>query len=236
MQAYHIMTPSPVTVRPETSIADAAALMLSERISGLPVVDASGQLVGIVSEGDFLRRTEIGTRRRRSTWLSFLTSSGKLASEFVREAGQSVADVMTPNPVTVSEQTTIGDIVSLMERREIKRLPVMRDKTLVGIVTRANLLQAVASLARSAPQLTADDNDLRRQVLNAMESEPWCPMGLSVIVQNGMVDLGGVITDDRQREAAVVAARNVPGVVTVHDHLVWIDTTTGTYIRAENER
>ena len=235
MRAYQIMTPRLVTVRADTPIAEAAELMLTKRISGLPVVDAAGKLVGIVSEGDFIRRGEIGTRHRRSGWLEFFVGPGKLASEFVREEGRTVEDVMTPEPATISEQTTLEDIVELMERKGIKRLPVLSGEELVGIVTRANLLQAVANLARGVPDPTAADDDLRKQILTSMEKQPWCPMGLNVVVRNGVADLSGIITDDRQRSAATVAARNVAGVKAVHDHLCWVDTMSGAYIESPED-
>lgn len=230
MRAYQIMTPRVTTVRADTPIAEAAELMLKKRVSGLPVVDAAGKLVGIVSEGDFIRRGEIGTRHRRSGWLEFFVGPGKLASEYVREEGRTVKDVMTPEPATISEEATLEDIVQIMEQKGIKRLPVLRGDELVGIVTRANLLQAVANLARGASQPTAGDDEIRKQILTSMEQQPWCPMGLNVVVRDGVADLSGIITDDRQRAAAVVAAQNVAGVKTVHDHLCWVDTMSGVYI------
>ena len=235
MRAYQIMTPRLVTVQVDTPIAEAAELMLKSRISGLPVVDAGGKLVGIVSEGDFIRRGEIGTRHRRSGWLEFFVGPGKLASEFVREEGRTVKDVMTPEPVTISEDTTLEDIVQLMEQKGIKRLPVLSGQELVGIVTRANLLQAVANLARGVPDPTAADDELRKKILTSMEKQPWCPMGLNVVVRNGVADLSGIITDDRQRSAAAVAAKNVAGVKAVHDHLCWVDTMSGTYIESPED-
>jgi CBS domain-containing protein len=235
MRAYQIMTPRLTTVLADTPVAEAAELMLTKRGSGLPVVDATGKLVGIVSEGDFLRRGEIGTRRRRSTLLEFFAGPGKLASEFVREEGRTVKDVMTADPVTITGDETLENIVQIMEQKGIKRLPVLRGDTLIGIVTRANLLQAVANLSRGAPQPTAGDDELRRQILTAMEKQPWCPMGLNVVVRDGIADLNGIITDDRQRNAAVVAAKNVPGVKEVYDHLCWVDTMSGTYIDPREE-
>ena len=235
MRAYQIMTPRLTTVQADTPIAAAAELMLTKRISGLPVVDAAGKLVGIVSEGDFLRRGEIGTRRRRSAWLEFFASPGKLAAEFVRQEGRTVKDVMTKDPVTITEDVTLENIVQIMEQNGIKRLPVLRGDTLIGIVTRANLLQAVANLSRGVPQPTASDDELRKQILAAMEDQPWCPMGLNVFVRDGVADLSGIITDDRQRSAAVVAAQNVAGVKAVHDQLCWVDTMTGTYVDPRGE-
>jgi CBS domain-containing protein len=195
------VTPRLVAVPADAPIVDAAELMLRTGISGLPVVDAAGKLVGIVSEGDFIRRNEIGTRHRRSTWLEFFVSPGRLASEFVREEDRTVKDVMTAEPVTISEEATLEDIVQLMEQKGIKRLPVLRDQQLVGIVTPANLLQAVASLARTTAHPTASDDELRKQILSSIEEQSWCPMGLNVVVQDGVADLSGIITDDRQRGA-----------------------------------
>jgi CBS domain-containing protein len=125
--------------------------MLREHISGLPVVDAAGKLIGIVSEGDFIRRSEIGTQSRRNRWLRFLLGASADATNYVRERGRKISEVMTSEPFTVAEDATLEEIVTSMETNGIKRLPVMRGDTLVGIVSRANLLQAVASLAREIP-------------------------------------------------------------------------------------
>src|SRR5262249_39020345 len=146
MRAHQIMTKKVITVRPESSIVDAARLMLEHHISGLPVVDNSARLVGILSEGDFLRRSEIGTQRRRPRWLQFFVGPGRAANEFVHQSGRKVEEIMACQPVTVTEDTQLEELVTLMEKYDIKRLPVMRGDKLVGIVTRANLLQAVASL------------------------------------------------------------------------------------------
>ena len=133
---------------PETSIVDAANLMLQRHVSGLPVVDGDSKLVGVVSEGDFIRRSEIGTGRRRGRWLRFILGPGKSALDFVHEHGHKVGEVMTKSPLTITEDAALQEIVALMEKNNIKRLPVVRGDKVVGIVSRANLLQAVASLAR----------------------------------------------------------------------------------------
>lgn len=230
MRAYQIMTRPVITVTASTSVADAAKLMLKERISGLPVVDASGKLVGIVSEGDFLRRGEIGTRRKRSAWLEFFIGPGKLATEFVHQEGRTVENVMTSDPQTIPEDATLEQIVEAMEKNGIKRLPVVRDGEVVGIVTRSNLLQAVANLSRDSTAPTASDDQIRQAIMTEIEKQPWRPMGLNVVVRGGVADLSGVITDDRQRKAAVVATQNIPGVKQVHDHLCWVDTMSGAYV------
>jgi len=229
MRAHQIMTKPVITVEPDTTIVEAANIMLKQHISGLPVVDAAGALVGIVSQGDFLRRSEIGTGRRRGRWLKFLLGSGRSAIEFVGEHGRKISEIMSPSPVTVTEDTPLEDIADLMEKRNIKRLPVLRDGKLVGIVTRTNLLQAVADLARHVPDPTADDDHIRDRIMHAMESADWRPIGLNVIVRDGIVHLSGALPDERARQAAIVAAENVEGVRKVHDHLCWVDTMTGLY-------
>jgi CBS domain-containing protein len=235
MRAHQIMTRPVVTVTPETTIVDAANLMLQRHVSGLPVVDVAGNLVGVVSEGDFIRRSEIGTGRRRGRWLRFILGPGKSASDFVHEHGHKVGEVMTKSPLTITEDTALAEIVALMEKNNVKRLPVVRGDKVVGIVSRANLLQAVASLAREVPDPTADDDHIRNRVIDALEKNDWCPFGLSVIVRDGIVHLSGVITEERARQAAVVAAENVEGVKKVHDHLCWVDTMSGIYLNSPED-
>lgn len=235
MRAHQIMTRPVISVTPETPILEAANLMLQRHVSGLPVIDKAGELVGIVSEGDFIRRSEIGTQRKRGRWLKFIIGSGKEADEFVHEHGRKVAEVMTTEPVTITEDTALEDIVQLMEKNNIKRLPVIRDGKVVGIVSRSNLLQAVASLAREIPDPTADDDHIRDRVIDSLAKNDWCPSGLSVVVRDGIVHLSGVITDERAREAAIVCAENVAGVKKVHDHLCWIEVMSGMYLNSPED-
>ncbi len=145
MRAHQIMTRPVITVTPETTIVEAANIMLQRHVSGLPVTNAAGKLVGIVSEGDFIRRSEIGTQRKRGRWLKFILGPGKAATDFVHEHGCKVAEVMTKEPLTITEDTTLEAIVELMEKNNVKRLPVTQGEQIVGIVSRANLLQAVAA-------------------------------------------------------------------------------------------
>lgn len=235
MRAHQIMTRPVITVSPETTIVDAANTMLQKHVSGLPVVDAAGKLVGIVSEGDFIRRSEIGTQRKRGRFLKFILGPGKAATDFVHEHGRKIAEIMTPEPLTITEDTPLERIVQLMEKNNVKRLPVTRGDKVVGIVSRSNLLQAVASLAREIPDPTADDDHIRNRVIDAIEKNDWCPFGLSVIVRDGIVHLSGVITEERSRQAAVVAAENVTGVNKVHDHLCWVDTMSGIYLNSPED-
>lgn len=233
MRAHQIMTRSVITIAPDATILEAANTMLRHHVSGLPVIDAAGQLVGIVSEGDFIRRNEIGTQRKRGRWLKVLL--GDSAVDYVRERGRRVSDVMASDPITVTEDATLEEIVNVMETNDIKRLPVMKGDKLVGIVSRANLMQAVASLAREIPDPTVDDDRIRKRVLTAIDKNDWSPFGLNVIVRDGIVHLSGVITDERSRQAAMVAAQNVAGVNKVHDHLCWIDTMSGMLLKSPED-
>lgn len=235
MRAHQIMTRSVITVAPDATVLEAANLMLRHHVSGLPVVDTAGKLVGIVSEGDFIRRSEIGTQKKRGRWLRFLLGAGATATDYVRENGRRISEVMTVDPVTVTEETPLDQIVSSMERHGVKRLPVMRDGKLVGIVSRANLLQAVAGLARDVPDPTADDDHIRSRIVAAIEKNDWSPFGLNVIVRDGIVHLSGVITEESSRQAAIVAAENTAGVSKVHDHLCWIDTMSGMYVESPED-
>jgi CBS domain-containing protein len=233
MRAHQIMTRSVITIAPDATILEAAKTMLQHHVSGLPAVDAAGKLVGIVSEGDFIRRSEIGTQRKRGRWLKFLLGAGAAATDYAHEHGRKVSEVMTSDPITVAEDTTLEEIVSAMETNGVKRLPVMKGDKLVGIVSRANLLQA--GLARAIPDPTADDDHIRSRIIAAIEKNDWSPFGLNVIVRDGIVHLSGVITEERSRQAAMVAAQNVAGVQTVHDHLCWVDTMSGMYLESPED-
>ena len=224
MKAADVMTRRVVTIDVDAPIAQAARLMTEHRISGLPVLDAAGRLAGIVTEGDFLRRTETETEVRRPRWIQFLLSPGRLADEFVRTHARRVGEVMTPDVATVTESTPADEIVRLMERRRVKRVPVLRDGRLVGIVSRADLVRALAGLMTEAPPATMDDTALRDRVLAELEKQSWAPrIGVNVMVRNGVVDLWGTITDERERQALCVACENVLGVKAVRDHLCWIE-------------
>ena len=235
MRAHQIMTKDVMTVTPHTSIEDAARIMLRTHVSGLPVLDEAGTLVGIVSESDFLRRSEIGTGRKRPAWLQFLIGPGRVATDFVRERGRKVEDVMTENPITVGEETALEELVRLMEKNGIKRLPVMSGNTLKGIVTRSNLLQAVASMAHEIPDPTADDDHIRERITRAVNATDWRPISFEVTVRNGVVHLHGIITTDKARQATVVAAQNTAGVKAVHDHLCFVDTYSGFYVESPED-
>ena len=230
MKAKNIMTAPVVSVQLDATVAHAVEIMLQNRISGLPVVDKHGHLVGIVTEGDFLQRVETETQRRRPRWLEFLLGPGRLAAEYTHSHSRRVEDVMTRAPVAVSEEAPLEEIVELMERHQIKRVPVVSSQQLVGIVSRANLLQALASLSREAQPIAQTDETLRSLLLAEFAKQKWgppAPIYLNPIVRNGIVELWGTITDERERQALIVAAENVPGVKEVRDHVVCVDPISG---------
>jgi CBS domain-containing protein len=235
MRAHQIMTKNVISVTPHTSIEDAARIMLLNKISGLPVVEDNGTLAGMVSQSDFLRRSEIGTGRKRPAWLQFFVGPGRAAADFIRERGRKIEDVMTTGPITVEEETPLEELVGLMEKHDIKRLPVMNGKALVGIVTRTNLLQAVASMAHEIPDPTADDDHIRDRILRQVNATDWRPIGFDVTVRNGVVHLHGIITTEESRQAAIVAAENTAGVTKVHDRLCLVDSYSGFYVESPED-
>ena len=235
MRADQIMTQNVITIRPEGTIADAAKMMLQHHISGLPVVDEAGELRGIISQGDFLRRVEIGTQKRRGRWLRILVGPGKAASEYVHERGRKVSEIMTTTLRTVSRDASLGEIVELMEKNNIKRVPVVDEDRLVGIVTRSNLMQAVSVIADTVPGPTGNDDQIRDKIFKAFEENDWATVGLGIIVKYGIVHLSGVITDERSRQASIVAAENVQGVKRVHDHLCWVGPMSGMYLNSSED-
>jgi CBS domain-containing protein len=223
MKAREIMSLEVVSVSPDASILEAVRLMLLKRISGLPVVDGQGMLVGVVTEGDFLRRAETGTQRKRARWIEFFMGPGQPADEYVRTHGRKVADVMTPTPITITEDTRLDDIVNLMERSRVKRLPVVRQRRVVGIVSRANLLHALASVVGELSVSVTTDVTIREQIMSQLSNKAWSPRDFDVVVRDGVVELWGGILDERERQAAKVAVENVAGVKAIKDHLVWVE-------------
>ena len=237
MKAEDVMTRDVISIDPGATVLQAAQLMLKHHISGLPVIDKDGNLVGIVSEGDFLRRRETKTERRRSRWLEFLMGPGRIAAEYSHSHGSRVAEVMTTPALSVEEYTSLEEIVELMERRRVKRVPVLCGGQVVGIVTRSNLMHAMVSMAREVRPAAKDDTAIREQLLAEIQKEEWAPAAtVNVVVRDGVVELWGTIVDERQRDALKVAAENIPGVKAVKDHLVWIEPTSGLTIEPKDEK
>ncbi|MFU0504700.1 CBS domain-containing protein [Pseudaminobacter sp. NGMCC 1.201702] len=220
MKAGDIMTVGAVTVRPDATIEHAARMMIEHGISGLPVVDGAGKLVGIVTEGDLLHRPEIGTERRRPRWLEMWTATEELAQDYARQHGRKIEDVMTNDVASIGPDAELDEVADLLERRRIKRLPVVRDGTVVGLISRANLVLALSRRMGDVPAEVVDDLAIRRHILDEIASKLWAPTGtLDVIVHGGVVELNGTVTDAHVRDAVRVAAENSPGVVRVWDRL-----------------
>lgn len=220
MQAKDIMTADVQTVSPTTPVSAIARLLLDRRISAVPVVDADDRVLGIVSEGDLMRRTEAGTARRRSWWLELFSDDSALAREFVRSHGLHAADVMTPHVVSVTENTDIAQIAELLDSRSIKRVPVVRDGKLVGIVSRADMLRALVASKAPVRKAASGDAELRDEIMARLRSQPWGEtLMLNVVVENGVVELWGAARSDDQRQAIRVLAERVPGVRSVRDEL-----------------
>jgi CBS domain-containing protein len=231
MQARDIMTTPVLTVGPKAKISQAIDIMLRSHLSGLPVVDANRRLVGMLSEGDLLRRAELGTERHRPRWIETFLMPGRAASDYVHTHGRVVEEIMTDDPITVQHDTPLEEIVSLMERKRIKRVPVVCVDMLVGIVTRADLVRALAKSSIACPQANADDKRIQEAIESDLKSRAWMPgISVRVEVKNGIVELNGIILDDRYRQAIRVCAQNTSGVKDVNDHLVFVEPLTGAYI------
>ncbi len=231
MKAKDVMTHSVLTVSPGTPVDEIARLLLERHISAVPVVDAANRILGIVSEGDLMRRPETGTERRLSWWLRIVADRDTLAREYTRSHGSDAQSIMTRHVVTVNEDAELADIAQLLEKKRIKRVPVVRDGRLVGIVSRANLLQGLAvKKGAIGAEVKVDDKRIRSELLEALRKETWASRGtLNPVVDNGVVHLYGLVASDAEREALVVMAKATAGVHAVEDHLhlrdLFADTT-----------
>ena len=218
MKARDVMVSPAITVKPSASVREVAKLFLERRISAVPVVDDQGKLAGIVSEGDLMHRTEAGTERKRSWWLQGLIGDETLAAEYVKSHARK--DVMTRRVIPASPDSPLHEIASLLESNSIKRVPIVKDGQVVGIVSRANLIQAVAS-DRKELDIPASDSVIRDKLMANLQAEPWAHTGLlNITVKGGVVDLWGITGSDAERKAIRVAAESIPGVCAVHDNLI----------------
>lgn len=218
MRAKDVMTTSVHTIAPDTPVAAVARLLLECRISGAPVVDAENRVVGVVSERDLMRRPETGTMGRRGWWLGLVASSDELAADYVKTHGTKAEDVMSRPAITVDEEMDLADVARLLERRGIKRVPVLRDGQLVGIISRANLLQGL--VRRSEAPAQASDAAIRARLIEELQREPWANvLTTNVTVNNGVVQLWAAVHSQHERQALIVAAESIPGVVCVDAHI-----------------
>jgi CBS domain-containing protein len=221
MKARDVMVSPVITIKPQATVKEVAQILLKHHISALPVVDDGGRLVGVVSEGDLMRRADLGTQRRSSWWLAALfAEEATLASDYVKAHGRKVADVMTKKVVTVTPDTSLNAVAALLERHSIKRVPVVETGKLLGIVSRANLIQALAT-DRTEMDVPVPDSKLRDKLLEHLKAQPWAHLSLlNVTVNDGVVELWGITQSKAEKQALRVAAENVPGVRTVHDNVI----------------
>ncbi len=219
MNAADVMTPDVICAAPDTPLSELVRLMLENHVSALPIVDG-GRVVGIVSERDLLHRAEAGTEPRPSRWLELLISTDGLAAAYTRSHGRMAREIMTHDVVTVDDTTPIDEVAHLLEVRRIKRVPVLRDGRLVGIVSRRNLLQALATRLSAHP-VSADDRTIREAFYNELRRQPWVASvtAINATVTEGVVHLWGVAPDPVVQQAIVVVAENIPGVRAVEDHM-----------------
>jgi CBS domain-containing protein len=220
MIAAGLMTSKILAIDPEASLRDAVWMMLTHQISALTVVDSEGRLVGIVSEGDLLRRAEIGTERRRSWWSEFNAGQETLAAEFVKTHAHKVADVMTRDVITARPETPAGDIVKLMEDHAIKRVPIVQGGRVVGVVSRSDFLTALTAVWNKGVPAGAGDERLRVSIIDHIKAMPWLqPSVVNVAVRGGCVELSGFVETDAQKQAVRVAIEEVPGVRAVENNI-----------------
>jgi CBS domain-containing protein len=220
MKAADVMVSAVISVRPNARVGEVASILLASHISAVPVIDEEGELLGIVSEGDLMRRPEAGTERRRSWWLEQFTGKQVLAAEYVKSHSHKVSDVMTRAVITATPDTPLGKIATLLEKHRIKRVPIVQNGKVVGIVSRANLLQALAAMpAKDTADAHTDDSDIREKVLSRLNAERWRPTLLNVTVRDGNVDLWGLVTSNDEKKAARIAVEGILGVKSINDNL-----------------
>ena len=226
MHAGDVMTTDVITVAPEASVQDLAALLANHGISGVPVVDSANDLVGIVSEGDLLQRTETGTerrtQRRRARWFDiFFASDRDAARDYVRSHGRTVRDLMTRDVITVTEAAELHEVADLLETKRVKRVPVVRDGKVIGIVSRANLVRALAAIKiPPAIDTDADDRAIRDKLLAELEGKEWV-RSADLVVQDNVVHIWSFSDQPEEvRKALRVAAENMPGVRGVDMHIL----------------
>jgi CBS domain-containing protein len=227
MNVSELMSKTTIAVQPDTTVADAARIMLANHVSGLPVLDEQAHLVGVVTEGDLLRRAELGTDGKPAGWLAAFLLPSRAASDYVHTHGRHVSGVMSHNPVFVAPETALTEVAELMLRKHIKRLPVLADGVLVGVISRTDLLRVLARKLIEMPE-EASDAAIGAYIKDELALAHWAPRhGIRVAVKDHVVALEGTIFSDAERQAVVVIAENAPGVKTVREHLIFVDPGSG---------
>lgn len=228
MRVKDVMTCPVISVATNASLSEAIAFMIQNKLSGLAVLDDTGQLCGLVSEGDLMRRVELGSGMADESWWARLLSSKGPAETYRRTNGRRVADVMTHHPITIEEGDTLGNAARLMQKHRIKRLPVLRDKTLVGMLSRADFVKALQIFVEPAYEEAAiSDVEIKARILVEVDHQTWSSSCLlHVAVADGRVILTGEAPTEDQKAAIRVAAENVPGVQSVDNQILIIEAVT----------
>ena len=220
MRAKDVMSEGIVSVLADATVFEAAEIMVNAQVSAVPVIEEDGKIVGILSEADLIRRAEIGTSPHKAWLQRLLSDDVTKATEFVHSHSRLVRDVMTKNVITVDEEATLSDVAELMAKHNIKRVPVLREGSMIGILSRANLIQALMSREPATDRVRPSDEQLRREVTKAVDTQPWCSAWpTNVVVSSGVVHLWGFTHSEAVRKAYRVAAENVPGVKNVKNHM-----------------
>jgi CBS domain-containing protein len=219
MHASDVMTSNVISVTPEMTVREVARIFVDNGISGAPVLDPDGRVAGMISEGDLLRRSEIGTEERtRASWLDLWSASHE-ARDYIKTHAVNVREVMTSDVVSVQPETPLGEVAGILETRRIKRVPVMKAGRLVGIVSRANLVQALASVPdEPSTDVTLSDSEIRAMLMGELAGRKWSFAGRNIVVTDGVVHLWGIFHSMEAVDAVRVAAQNIPGVKRVEDH------------------
>ncbi len=223
MKAMDVMVGDVVTVRPDDDVALAVRLLAEHDVSALPLVDDDDHVIGVISEADLLHREEIGTEKQRPWWLEAVTPASTLAGEFAKSHGRRVEEIMSTDVVSASEDTPLGEIATLLERHRIKRLPILRAGKLVGIVSRSNLIQALASsrAQTGAGSGVESDRQIRLELLDRLGHQSWTDFGeRNIIVSGGVVHLWGLVGSADEHKALLALAEDAPGVVGVSDEMI----------------
>lgn len=235
MIAADVMTRNIISITPDATLADAVQVMLDKGVSGLFVIDSGGTLQGVITEADLIHRSELGTQRH-SSWFARLFAPGREAADFTESHSRRVGDLMTAEVLTVEETTELPDVVQIMERNGVKRVGVVKDGNLTGVITRSNLLRGLASVARGAAGASTDDRTIKASIEAALAKESWAPIArIDLTVVDGMVEIWGTITSEDERRAVCVIAENTAGVKRVVDHMMFMDLYSGTIIDAPGD-
>lgn len=222
MLVGEVMTRDVATLTADATVADAARLFADRNISGVPVVDKRGAVIGIISEADLLHRSEIKTERPHSWWSGLFETDASLARDFVRQGARKVADIMNTDVITIRENAQLSTAANLLDKHKVKRLVVLRGETLAGIISRADIVRAFAKASEEKPEasFTRTDDDIRQALADRLTQESWAKAQfVSTHVHDGVVDLCGFVNSESQKKALRVLAENLPGVQAVRDRV-----------------